>query len=298
MRAPPGQPRHRHGGRRVGRLAPRQHDPGDERRERHARDRDQGAAPAVRASPRAGPPARPRRSSRSGCPSCRRPCPQPGRCSKCSLTEIGASALPSPIPIPTGQVRRTTSHTDGIDGPEDAEDADQREADRHRAPRPDPGGEIGRDGREQAHAEDGDRARAARRPHATSRTRPGSTGSAGRCPTICGRSVSAARKSATSVAVAVGRRVTSGEREERESLHRGDPRQQPPGRRSPGSAGWRGAQRTLPRRRTLEDEEPVGVVGVLVRVVLEAPGLGARERRHRGGTDPPGRRARPRARRS
>ena len=40
--------------------------------------------------------------------------PTAGRSSKCSLTEIGASALPSPIPIPTGQVRRTTSHTDGI----------------------------------------------------------------------------------------------------------------------------------------------------------------------------------------
>ena len=40
--------------------------------------------------------------------------PNAGRCSKCSLTEIGAIALPNPIPIPTGHVSSTTSHADGI----------------------------------------------------------------------------------------------------------------------------------------------------------------------------------------
>ena len=81
--------------------------------QRDARDRDQGAAPAVEP---AGERDRERRragradldAGRVDARARRRPL------SKCSLTEIGASALPSPIPMPTGQVRSTTSQADGI----------------------------------------------------------------------------------------------------------------------------------------------------------------------------------------
>ena len=62
------------------------------------------------------------------------------------------------MPIPTGTVSRTTSQALVAERAHDAEGADQRQPYRHRAPRSEAGREIGGDGSEEAHAEDGDRA--------------------------------------------------------------------------------------------------------------------------------------------
>ena len=139
-------------------ISPGEHDPRDERQERDRGDRDQRAAPAAEPRPRAGRQEPRRRPRRAGCPSCTTPVPVAGRAAKRSLTAIGASAFPRPMPMPTGHVSSTTSHADGSNCTKDAEGTDQDEADRHRPPRADPRREERGHRSEQAHAENGDRA--------------------------------------------------------------------------------------------------------------------------------------------
>ena len=102
-------------------------------------------------------------------------------------------------------------------------------------------------------------------------------GISGPTPTIWGRSVSAARKSATRVAV--GRLVTF-RRAERARVRC---REASRGRAAPSTSSWKCGARGVRIERCLvgvplEDEEAALVVRVAVRVVLEAAGLGARER--------------------
>ena len=115
MRAAPGQPRN--GRRRAPRAAPRPSvrttHATSERSATHEIAISAPRQPSSQRGERHGERGRARRADLDA-RSCRRRCPRPGRCSKCSLTEIGARALPSPIPIPTGQVSRTTSQADGI----------------------------------------------------------------------------------------------------------------------------------------------------------------------------------------
>ena len=64
-----------------------------------------------------------------------------------------------PEPHPDADGPREQDHEPGArrDRAKDAEEADQHEGDGHRAPCPEPGAEVRGDGREEAHAEDGDR---------------------------------------------------------------------------------------------------------------------------------------------
>ena len=89
------------------------------------------------------------------------PVPVAGRAAKRSLTAIGASAFPRPMPMPTGHVSSTTSHADGATARRMPKRTDQDEADRHRPPRADSGREERGHRSEQAHAENGDRAKQA-----------------------------------------------------------------------------------------------------------------------------------------
>ena len=138
-------------------LAPRQHDPRDEREQRHARDRDQGAAPAVE-------PARERhRQRRRSGGADLDPRRVDARAHGRPVLEVlldgdRRQRVAEPHPDPDGPGEEDDEPHRRHRRPEDAEDPDQRETDRHRAPRPDPGREVRGDGREQAHAEDGDRA--------------------------------------------------------------------------------------------------------------------------------------------
>ena len=138
-------------------LAPGEHDPGDERAERDARDRDQGAAPAVEpARERDGQGRRARRSDLD-----------PGRvdagAERGPLLEVlldrdRGDRVAEPHPDPDGPREEHDEPGRRHRRPEHAEDADQRESDRHRPARPDPRGEVGGDRREQPHAENRDRA--------------------------------------------------------------------------------------------------------------------------------------------
>src|SRR5690349_13677958 len=223
------------------------------------------------------------------------PVPVAGRSSKCSLIEIGASVLPRPIPMPTGQVSRTTSQTDGI--------VARRMP---KTPIKESPSVIARRVpiRAARYAPTG-----AKRPMHSTGIVPSSPTTAcdvpnpswifgirGPTPTICGRSVRAAKKSATSVQA--GRRLTRTrragaaeaspltsctsalERGQVAALARGEPRDCLP---EDELLEVRARAVLLERGLVhvpLEDEEAVRVVVVAVDVVLEAARLGARERDH------------------
>ena len=205
------------------------------------------------------------------------PVPVAGRLSKCSLTEIGARAFPRPIPIPTGQVRRMISHAEGTEArrmPKTPISASPIVIARRV---PIFAARYAATGAKRPMQRTGI---VPRRP-TTACDVPSASwmdGIRGPTPTICGRKVRAARNSATSVAA--GTMLHVNERNQRGALPRLEQRERLPEHEL--LEVW--ARRVRVERRivgvALEDDEPVGIVGIDMDVVLEAPGLGAGERCH------------------